>query len=216
MLGSIFDALVTVQNELTSSVQKLRNATSSAVQRSSSEAIASLLKTQAGSNLLLKYQLSIETMEQINDENIRLANLCSTRMGRAQQMCNERAEVILACHNHLRTLSETTKELVDLNNKISKLSRFCLQTEIAMTHLEALQIIADAETDIASMKNDLRKEKAKISNFLKFSNNILEVGHSPMALNQSELPLRNQSNLEKERLEEVALEEFLSCHENEN
>ncbi|VDO11590.1 unnamed protein product [Brugia timori] len=187
MLGSFFDALVTVQNELTSSVQKLRNATSSAVQRSSSEAIASLLKTQAGSNLLLKYQLSIETMEQINDENIRLANLCSTRMGRAQQMCNERAEVILACHNHLRTLSETTKELVDLNNKISKLSRFCLQTEIAMTHLEALQIIADAETDIASMKNDLRKEKAKISNFLKFSNNILEVGHSPMALNQSSL-----------------------------
>ncbi|EJW79186.1 hypothetical protein WUBG_09904, partial [Wuchereria bancrofti] len=197
-------------------VQKLRNATSSAVQRSSSEAIASLLKTQAGSNLLLKYQLNIETMEQINDENIRLANLCSTRMGRAQQMCNERAEVILACHNHLRTLSETTKELIDLNNKISKLSRFCLQTEIAMTHLEALQIIADAETNIASMKSDLRKEKAKISNFLKFSNNILEVGHSPMALNQNELRLQNQFNLEKERLEEVALEEFLSCHENED
>ncbi|VDM13545.1 unnamed protein product [Wuchereria bancrofti] len=238
MLGSFFDALVSVQNELTSSVQKLRNATSSAVQRSSSEAIASLLKTQAGSNLLLKYvffleeefpcntfnisifvlryQLNIETMEQINDENIRLANLCSTRMGRAQQMCNERAEVILACHNHLRTLSETTKELIDLNNKISKLSRFCLQTEIAMTHLEALQIIADAETNIASMKSDLRKEKAKISNFLKFSNNILEVGHSPMALNQNELRLQNQFNLEKERLEEVALEEFLSCHENED
>lgn len=53
-----------------------------------------------------------------------------------------------------------------------------------MTHLEALLIIADTETDIASMKSDLRKEKAKINNFLKFSNNILDVGHSPLALNQ--------------------------------
>uniref|UniRef100_A0A0R3RT47 Uncharacterized protein n=1 Tax=Elaeophora elaphi TaxID=1147741 RepID=A0A0R3RT47_9BILA len=216
MLGSLFDALVTVQNELTNGVQKLRSTTSSAVQRSSSEAIASLLKTQAGSNLLLKYQLNIETMEQMNDENIRLANLCSTRMGRAQQMCNERAEVILACYNHLRTLNQTTKELMDLNSKISKLNRFCLQTELAMTHLEALLIIGDTEAEIASMKSDIRKEKAQINNFLKFSNNILGVGHSSSALNQDELRLQNQFNLENERLEEVALEEFLSYRENED
>ncbi|VDM94217.1 unnamed protein product, partial [Onchocerca ochengi] len=184
MFGSLFDALVAVQNELTNSVQKLRSTTSSTLQRNSSEAIASLLKTQAGSNLLLKYQLNIEMMEQMNDENIRLANLCSTRMGRAQQMCNERAEAILACYSHLRSLNETTKELIDLNNKISKLNRFCLQTELAMTHLEALVIVADTDADIASMKSDLRKEKAKINNFLKFSNNILDVGHTPSALNQ--------------------------------
>ncbi|EFO21084.1 hypothetical protein LOAG_07402 [Loa loa] len=216
MLGSLFDALVTVQNELANSVQKLRSTTPSAVQRSSSEAIASLLKTQAGSNLLLKYQLNIEMIEQMNDENIRLANLCSTRMGRAQQMCNERAEVILACYNHLRTLNQTTKELIDLNNKINKLNRFCLQTEQAMTHLEGLLIIADTEADIAFMKSDLKKEKAKISSFLKSCNNIMDVGHSPLALNQDELRLQSQFNLEKEHLEEVALEEFLSYHENED
>ncbi|KAL3997264.1 hypothetical protein ACH3XW_10145 [Acanthocheilonema viteae] len=215
MLGSLFDALVSVQNELTNSVQKLRNSTPSAVQRSSSEAIASLLKTQAGSNLLLKYQLNIEMMEQMNDENIRLANLCSTRMGRAQQMCNERAEVILACYNHLRTLDQTTKELMNLNHEISKLNRFCLQTELAMTHLEALLIVADTEADIASMKSEIRKEKVEINNFLKFSNN-LHIGHSSLALNQDELRLQNQFNLEKERLEEVALEEFLSHRENED
>ncbi|CAG9540643.1 unnamed protein product [Cercopithifilaria johnstoni] len=216
MLGSLYDAFVTVQNELTNSVRKLRNTTSSAVQRSSSEAIASLLKTQAGSNLLLQYQLNIETIQQMNNENIRLANLCSTRMGRAQQMCNERAEVILACYNHLRTLDQTTKELMDLNSKISKLSRFCLQTERAMTHLEALLIIADTETDIASMKDDMRKEKAQINNFLKFSNNILDVGHSSLALNQDEQRLQHQFNFDKEHLEEVALEEFLSRCENED
>ncbi|KAM3721924.1 Dysbindin protein [Dirofilaria immitis] len=216
MLGSLLDALATVQNEFTNSMQKLRSTTSSTIQRNSSEAIASLLKTQAGSNLLLKYQLNIEMIEQMNDENIRLANLCSTRMGRAQQMCNERAEAILTCYDHLRSLDSTTKELIDLNNKISKLSRFCLQTELAMTHLEALVMIADTDADIASMKSDFRKEKAKVNNFLKFSSNILDIGHSPMTLNQDELRSENQLDLEKERMEEVALEEFLSCRENED
>uniref|UniRef100_A0A8R1TLB3 VPS37 C-terminal domain-containing protein n=1 Tax=Onchocerca volvulus TaxID=6282 RepID=A0A8R1TLB3_ONCVO len=108
------------------------------------------------------------------------------------------------------------KELIDLKNKISKLNRFCLQTELAMTHLEALVIVADTDADIASVKSDLRKEKAKINNFLKFSNNILDVGHTPSALNQDELRLQDQFNLEKERMEEVALEEFLSCRENED
>lgn len=56
-----------------------------------------------------RYQLNIEMMEQMNDENIRLANLCSTRMGRVQQMCNERAEVVMACYNHLRTLDQIRK-----------------------------------------------------------------------------------------------------------
>lgn len=76
-----------------------------------------------------------------------------------------------------------------MNNKIEKLNRFCLQTELAMTHLEALLIITDAETDIALMKSDLKKEKAKINNFLKFSNNILDIGHSSLALNKGLLIL---------------------------
>lgn len=54
-----------------------------------------------------RYQLSIEMIEQMNEENIRLANLCSTRLGRAQQMCNERAEAVLACYSHLRSFKQT-------------------------------------------------------------------------------------------------------------
>lgn len=53
-----------------------------------------------------------------------------------------------------------------------------------MTHLEALLIIADSEADIASMKSDMRKEKAHITDFLKISNNILDVGHSSLTMNQ--------------------------------
>uniref|UniRef100_A0A915Q284 Uncharacterized protein n=1 Tax=Setaria digitata TaxID=48799 RepID=A0A915Q284_9BILA len=212
MLGSLRDALVTVHNELTSSVQKLRGSASPTLERCSSEAVAALLKTQAGSNLLLKYQLNIEMIEQMNDENIRLANLCSTRMGRAQQMCNERAEAILACHDHLRSLNKARKELEDLNNKINKLNRFCQQTELAMTYLEALVIVADTEAEITSMKDDLKKDKARINNFLEFINNV-NANHSPLALSQDNQRLQKQFDLEKERLEEVALEEFLNCHE---
>ncbi|VDM96132.1 unnamed protein product [Thelazia callipaeda] len=130
----------------------------------------------------LRYQLSIEMIEQMNDENIRLANLCSTRMGRTQQMCNERAEALLACYNNLKLLKQTFVELDDLNCKIIKLSRFCSQTERALTHLEGLQIVADTEGEISVMKDGLKKEKAKTHNFL---NAVPDVYDFSVALNQS-------------------------------
>lgn len=71
-----------------------------------------------------------------------------------------------------------------MGNEINKLSRFCLQTELAMTNLEALLIIADTEADIAIMKSDITKPKAQTINVLQHSNNIADVGLSSLALNQ--------------------------------
>lgn len=51
----------------------------------------------------------------MNDENIRAANLCSTRMGRVHQMCNEQAESILQMHNTLKTVPKISK-VIPLND----------------------------------------------------------------------------------------------------
>lgn len=72
-----------------------------------------------------------------------------------------------------------------MNRKIEKLNRFCLQTEQAMTHLEALRIVANTEAEIAVLKNDFKKEKAKISSFLKLENNSQDAPlHSSSGLHQ--------------------------------
>ncbi|VDK50597.1 unnamed protein product, partial [Gongylonema pulchrum] len=101
-------------------------------------------------------------------------------------------------------------EVRDLNRKIDKLNRFCLQTEQAMTHLEALRIVARTEAEITALKSDLKKEKTRINHFLKFENNSPDgAALSSSILNQDEFRRQDQFDAERERLEEVALEEFL-------
>ncbi|KAJ1355756.1 hypothetical protein KIN20_013289 [Parelaphostrongylus tenuis] len=88
--------------------------------------------------MLLKFQLSLDQMSIVADEGARLANLCSTRMGRAQQMCKERADAIMTIDSFLRNTSEMEKKIRDLSKQVDKLSRFCNQAEQAMTYLDAL------------------------------------------------------------------------------
>ncbi|VDP08082.1 unnamed protein product [Heligmosomoides polygyrus] len=52
------------------------------------------------------------------DEGARLANLCSTRMGRAQQMCKERADAVMAIDSFLRNTSDMERKIRDLNKQV--------------------------------------------------------------------------------------------------
>ncbi|KHN86245.1 hypothetical protein Tcan_16485 [Toxocara canis] len=208
MLESIREAFANVQTELSNSC--------------SSEAISSLLKTQAGSNLLLKYQLSIEQIEQMNNENVRLANLCSTRMGRAQQMCNERAECVLAMHEHFRAVPQMCKarsrylfiylcvQLKELNRQIEKLRRFCVQTELAMTHLEALHTMAIGEREIEAKKASLKKEKEHFNE--RNSKELKWISAQPQTnvFTEDERKFQEVFDSDAEKREEVMLEEFLN------
>ncbi|VDK45797.1 unnamed protein product [Anisakis simplex] len=148
----------------------------------------------------------------MNNENFRLANLCSTRMGRAQQMCNESAECILSMHQHFRALPHICKQLRELNRQIDKLKRFCVQTELVMTHLEALQVISNGERIIEEKKADLKKEKDQYSEISKEKvkwisaqpqTNIFTEGHYERRMNE-------MLDANDEKHEEVMLEEFLN------
>ncbi|MFH4979179.1 hypothetical protein AB6A40_005888 [Gnathostoma spinigerum] len=210
MLEGIKEALANVQNELSNSVQKFRSGNLSSLQSCSNDAISSLLKTQAGSNLLLKYQLSIEQIEQMNNENIRLANLCSTRLGRAQQMCNERAEGVLAMHNHLRSIPQISKQLNELNRQIDKLNRFCTQTELAMTHLEALHQMVLGENEIEKRKSEFKREREEYRNRNEKQKMWLSTQTRPNIFSAEERRLSEVLDEDAEKREEVMLEEFLS------
>ncbi|EYC12097.1 hypothetical protein Aduo_000195 [Ancylostoma duodenale] len=89
MLETLKETIVNVQNEITSGVERLRfnvTPTLAAQQKCVAEAVDEIVKTSAGSDMLLKFQLSLDQMRIVADEGARLANLCSTRMGRAQQV----------------------------------------------------------------------------------------------------------------------------------
>ncbi|ETN78810.1 hypothetical protein NECAME_10110, partial [Necator americanus] len=165
-------------------------------QKSVSEAVDEIVKTSAGSDMLLKFQLSLDQMSIVADEGVRLANLCSTRMGRAQQMCKERADAVMAIDSFLRNSSDMEKKIRDLNRQVDKLVRFCNQTEQAMTYLEALNQIVRTEEEV-----DLIRQQARSAA------TIINMDPSPaLVLNTSIRP----ADEDRERQEEVMLEEFLS------
>uniref|UniRef100_A0A9J2PY35 Biogenesis of lysosome-related organelles complex 1 subunit 5 n=1 Tax=Ascaris lumbricoides TaxID=6252 RepID=A0A9J2PY35_ASCLU len=157
-----------------------------------------------------RYQLSIEQIEQVNNENIRLANLCSTRMGRAQQMCNERAECVLAMHEHFRALPQISKQLKELNRQVDKLKRFCVQTELAMTHLEALYTMTIGEQEIEAKKATLKKEKQHFNETARKELSWISSQSRTNVFTEDERRLQEVVDEDAEKREELMLEEFLS------
>ncbi|XGW19162.1 hypothetical protein V3C99_003188 [Haemonchus contortus] len=199
MLDTLRETIVTVQNEITSGVERLRFNVSpslAAQQRYVTEAVDEIVKTAAGSDLLLKFQLSLDQMRMVADEGVRLANLCSTRMGRAQQMCKERADAVMAIDSFLRNTADMDRKIKDLNKQVDKLVRFCNQTEQAMTHLEALATVVRTEEEV----DLIRQQTRSVSSIINIEPS------AALVLNTSVQP--NDEN--RERLEEVMLEEFLS------
>ncbi|PAV75911.1 hypothetical protein WR25_01222 [Diploscapter pachys] len=124
-------------------------------QKSIDATINEIVNTNAGSELLLKYQTTLQEMRQASEESARLANLCSTRMGRSQQMCKERADAVLEIDNFLRDTSEFDKTIRDINKQVDKLVRFCQQTEQALTHLEALDKIVQTEDEVELIRQQI-------------------------------------------------------------
>ncbi|WKX90647.1 hypothetical protein Q1695_009474 [Nippostrongylus brasiliensis] len=199
MLGTLKETIATVQNEISSGVERLRFNVAPALaaqQKCVAEAVDDIVRTAAGSDMLLKYQLSLDQMRIVADEGVRLANLCSTRMGRAQQMCKERADAVMAIDSFLRNSSDLDKKIKDLNKQVDKLVRFCNQTEQAMTHLEALTTIVRTEEEIDMIRQQTRTASSIIN---------MEPS-AALVLNTSVQP----GDEDRERQEEVMLEEFLS------
>ncbi|KJH51100.1 hypothetical protein DICVIV_02767 [Dictyocaulus viviparus] len=217
VLGTLKETIVNVQNEISSGVERLRfNVTPllAAEKKSVSDAVEEIVKTTAGSEMLFKFQLSLEQIGAVADEGLRLANLCSTRMGRAQQMCKERADAFLTIDSFLRNTSDIEKKIRDLNKQVThhivngyykicilidfevdKLVRFCNQTEQAMTYLEALCYIVKTEEEVHFMQQQSR-----------LAETIINMSESSASVLNSSL----RPNIElQEQQEEVMLEEFL-------
>ncbi|EFO90494.1 hypothetical protein GCK72_000695 [Caenorhabditis remanei] len=200
MLNTLRDTLSSVQAELSTGVEKLRmnvTANMAAQQKVSTESVNEILNTSAGNELLQNFQNLITEVEENGAEGGRLANLCSTRMGRCQQMCKEKADAVMEIDEFLRNSAEFDKKIREINAQITKLARFCNQTEQAMTYLEALCEVAHTEGEV-----DLIRQQARSAA------TIVQIEcESPSVLTS----LRSRpEDAVKAQQEEVMLEEFLS------
>ncbi|CAB3410900.1 unnamed protein product [Caenorhabditis bovis] len=159
MLSSLGDMLNTVQSELSTGVERLRQNVSTNIvsqQKISSESINEILNTQAGNQLLSQFQVMIKEIVENGDEGARLANLCSTRMGRTQQLAKERAEAVMEIDSFMRNSSDFDRRIREINSQLIKLQRFCNQTEQAMTYLEALCEVARTEDEVDLIRQQAR------------------------------------------------------------
>ena len=102
---------------------------------------------------MFRYRLQLFQIKEVNEETIRRANMCSTRMGRVQQTLSEcsaqveRFEQLLRfCENNLLTfqnlrpsaLAAWNNQLEEMGRQITELERHILQAELAMAGLEKL------------------------------------------------------------------------------
>ncbi|KAK0425091.1 hypothetical protein QR680_009023 [Steinernema hermaphroditum] len=140
VVSSIRDTLLSVQNELTHSVQKLRLGGSAApsLQACSDEAIAAIVTSDAGSNLVLKYQLHLQQIHDMGAEAARLSNICSTRMGNLHQTSLEHGRTMVEFSEDVHRLPVLGSQIRELNRDLHKINRFLLQTEIALKNLECI------------------------------------------------------------------------------
>ncbi|GMR53726.1 hypothetical protein PMAYCL1PPCAC_23921, partial [Pristionchus mayeri] len=198
MLGGLRETLKSIQDEISEGVENLRKITmgddGDNIDRLRYEAVEKMVSSSAGGHLLVKYQSELLQIREKTEMNIRLADLCSTRMGRAQQDCTEKANGFIHMENFLRDNSEINDSLYTIGQQLDKLSRFCIQTEAAMTHLEGLAVVLDSEGKV----DEIRKRSGRISQ-------IITAPSSSLATRPREI-----SDGTKERQEEVMLEEFLS------
>ncbi|EGT54441.1 hypothetical protein CAEBREN_14641 [Caenorhabditis brenneri] len=201
MLNTLRDTLSSVQAELSTGVEKLRmNVTSNMVaqQKVSTESVNEILNTSAGNELLQNFQNLLIELEENGAEGGRLANLCSTRMGRCQQMCKEKADAVMEIDEFLRNSAEFDKKIREITGQITKLTRFCNQTEQAMTYLEALCEVSHTEGEV-----DLIRQQARSAA------TIVQIECDSPSVLASALRSRPE-DAAKAQQEEVMLEEFLS------
>ncbi|GMT00682.1 hypothetical protein PENTCL1PPCAC_22856, partial [Pristionchus entomophagus] len=89
--GRLRDTLKSIQDEISEGVENLRKMTVGTEGndierlRLRMESMEKIVSSSAGGHLLLKYQNELDKMRKRTEENIRMADLCSTRIGRAQQ-----------------------------------------------------------------------------------------------------------------------------------
>ncbi|KAF7633086.1 hypothetical protein Mgra_00007515 [Meloidogyne graminicola] len=92
-------------------------------------------------NLLTKYQLQLFQIKEVNNETIRYANICSTRMGRVQQTLSEYAEQMNKLEQQFRpnNLNNWNVEIVQMGKEMNELEKQILQTELFIFELERIK-----------------------------------------------------------------------------
>eukprot|EP00080_Pristionchus_pacificus_P007401 PDM67421.1 protein kinase [Pristionchus pacificus] len=174
MLGGLRDTLKNIQDEISMGMVNLRKMTTGnegdekEIERLRYETMDKVTSSSAGGNLLLKYGDDLDIIRTKAEENIRMADLCSTRIGRAQQECTERANDFIQLENFLREHKTISDSMYSIEQQLEKLSRFCTQTETAMTQLEGLAIISESERNVY----EIRKRSGKLSQVIHVSTSL--------------------------------------------
>ncbi|GMT28654.1 hypothetical protein PFISCL1PPCAC_19951 [Pristionchus fissidentatus] len=197
MLGGLRETLKGIQDEMCEGMENLRKMTlrteGDDVERLRYETI-NVVSSSAGGNLLMKYDNEVEEVKKTTDRNIRFADLCSTRLGRVQQESMEKATTTIQLDNFLRYNKRINESLRIIEQQMEKVARFCLQTEGAITHLEALSIVLESEGKV----NEIRKRSCRLSQVVSVA--------PPLVTAQP----REASEEMRDKQEEIMLEEFLS------
>lgn len=71
-------------------------------------------------------------------------------------MCKEKADAVMEIDDFMRNSAEFDKKIREINAQIVKLTRFCNQTEQAMTYLEALCQVAHTEGEVDLIRQQAR------------------------------------------------------------
>jgi len=161
MLEAIRDRLIKTPTELiTASLEGLglSLSTSTPESQTASQVLIAFAETDDGRELQKHYTAQLRAIHEAAEENVRLANVTSTRMGTIQQLCNERAKRVLAVHEELRNLPLISRQLRLIDGQIDKLQRFCEQTELAMHQLEVLICCVDGDRRCRERRAALQRE----------------------------------------------------------
>ncbi|KAI6182877.1 Mitogen-activated protein kinase kinase kinase 3 [Aphelenchoides bicaudatus] len=97
--------------------------------------VSKLIKTNKGLDILSSYRVALFQTTEVNNEIIRMANLCSTRMSAVQQTMNEEHDAVHKFHDFLGQVPKINSQLDDINDQLGELHRHLLQIEISLAAL---------------------------------------------------------------------------------
>uniref|UniRef100_A0A914W0H7 Uncharacterized protein n=1 Tax=Plectus sambesii TaxID=2011161 RepID=A0A914W0H7_9BILA len=130
MLEAFKEKLQTVQQDLSSGIQKLRTRKSPSFYSLSSASTSSgltgsvsapsLVDANAGAEILDYYQRSWQLTHELSEDNARAANACSDRLRTLQDVCRRDAAGIAFINRDAAVLPKLAEELSDLVSLTAK------------------------------------------------------------------------------------------------
>lgn len=81
--------------------------------------------------------MSLYQLKEVNNESVRIGNLCSTRMSAVQQTMNEEYEAVQRLDSILKQMPKMNSQLEEMHSQLNELHRQMLQTELSLAKLTA-------------------------------------------------------------------------------